>query len=161
MKYCKETTLNHHLAKTYPSAVELLVKIFSNNGYKKMSFPNDEQALNLDEIEKIRCKGKFSPDNTMDLVIGISNLGKNKQMILVELKLDLNPKNFERKELDGKINHSIELLKHDPPVCKDRVVVFKKDKIQQAKHYIKEAYGRNPKLQIKVMSPEEFKTEYF
>ncbi|GHV23532.1 hypothetical protein FACS189428_7150 [Clostridia bacterium] len=161
MKYCKETTLNHHLAKTYPSAVELLIEIFSNNGNKKMSFSDDEQALNLDKIEKMRCKGKSSPDNTMDLAMGISNLGKNKQMILVELKLDLNPKNFERKEMDGKINHSIELLKHDPPVCKDKVVIFKKDRIQQAKHYISVAYGKKLKLPIKVMSEQAFKTEYF
>ncbi len=69
MKYCKDTTLNHHLVRKYPSAVELLNNLFSKEGGIHRLF-DEEKVLNLDEIEHQRClKEKISQQSTMDFAM--------------------------------------------------------------------------------------------
>jgi len=161
MKYCEATTINHPLSSKYPAQVEPINTIFTNEGFELEIFEK-EKAINLDKIEIELCRGKCSLQPTMDFAIGLSKKGKNSQMLLVELKLNVNiPSNIARKEIDNKIKHSIEVLSHVPQIHFEKYVLFRKNQIAVAKSYMARLYGKSPKFAIIVKSPEEFKYDFF
>ncbi|MDR0863383.1 MAG: hypothetical protein LBO74_00440 [Candidatus Symbiothrix sp.] len=164
MKYCKDTTLHHHLVRRYQSEVELLKNIFVEEGGTATSF-NDEKALNLDKIEIKRCaQEKSSLNPTMDFAMGISDFGKKGQMLLVELKFRIkHPLNLKKEDIESKIKYSVDnLLLHDTRICKEKIVLFNKKVAPVANSYFQREYYRYKKEPpFIVMSEQEFKTEYF
>lgn len=161
MKYCKDTTTEHPLCKLYPICQELLNIIFHTEGCKETLF-SFETGLNLDKVETERCKGKASREATMDLALGVSNEGKSKQMLLVEMKFNSKqPQNISKKEIDSKIKHAIDLLSQEVPIAERKIVLFGDKQIQVAKHYISRLYAKSPKTAIAVMTAREFNETYF
>lgn len=161
MKYCETTTINHPVSNRYPAQIESINTIFSNEGFKQGIF-GEERAMNLDKIEIELCKGKCSLQPTMDFAIGLSKEGKNCQILLVELKLNVNvPSNVTKKEIDDKIRHSVEVLSHTPQIYTEKYILFRKEKIAVAKSYMSRLYGKPPKPLLQVKSPEEFKSDFF
>lgn len=161
MKYCEKTTIDHHLSRKYPKQLETINTIFTNEGLKQQIF-NQERAINLDKIEIELCRGKCSLQPTMDFAIGLSKEGRNCQILLVELKLNVDiPANVTRKEIDDKVKHSVEMLSHNPQICFEKCVLFRKNQIAVARSYMARLYGKSPKAAIVVKSPEEFKSDFF
>lgn len=81
----------HPLFKKFGTTLDSI----SKRDYKgKYPFPEVIKALDMDEYEKI--EGNADKDSTMDAVIGIDNKGD--KLLLVELKLDANPMNINKKK---------------------------------------------------------------
>ncbi|MCD7937227.1 MAG: hypothetical protein LUG98_10235 [Tannerellaceae bacterium] len=165
MKYCETTTLNHSLARTYPEQVEPLYDLFKAEG-GPADFFGEQQAINLDKIEKELCKKKNSPDPTMDLAMGISRLPgendvrKGRQILLVELKFRVtNPNQLRRTEIEGKITYSRQLVFSEIPICPGHVFIFSSTCLQQARRHIARLYLNKPT--VRVMDAQEFKDTYF
>lgn len=158
MPYCEQTTLNHSLSKKYPAQLEPINDLFTSEGFRQRRLFDSEKAINLDKIEREQARGKHSPKPTMDFAVGISNEGKNAQIVLTELKLRVdNPHNITRKEIEDKIKHSTELLSHEPQICQKKYLLFRQELLAVAKSRVARLYGNPPKPSVIVASPEQFR----
>lgn len=157
MPYCESTTRNHALSVKHSEQLEKINDLFKNEGFKGKALFGQEIAINLDKIEaKLSRKDKREQRKTVDFAVGISDNGKNKQMLMVELKLNVsNPDGITKKDIEEKIKHSNDLLGTDPQIGKEKYILFQNCVKQQAKHYIGRVYVNRPS--IHVLSPQEFK----
>ena len=72
MKYCKTTTQDHGLYRSYPSCHIKMSEIVTKEGGQGRLFSNEE-VLNLDAIEELLAKReKRNQRNTMDIAFGCS-----------------------------------------------------------------------------------------
>lgn len=161
MKYCLQTTTNHPISQTYPRHIELLNETLASEGCKTILF-KDEKALNLDRVELSLSKERKSPEPTMDIAIGLSRDGKDSRILLTEMKFRVSmPFNIRKDDIDKKISHSVSILSFQPPIYEQKVLLFDKRVIAQAKAHIARLYGKRPGNKIQVMTVEEFKKAYF
>jgi hypothetical protein len=161
MKYCRETTEQHPVCEQYPDELEFLNDIFNAEGLSCKLF-DKEKGINLDKIEIRRCTGVTNRQPTMDFAIGISQNGKKNQMLLVELKLNIkNPGNIPKSEIETEIRHSTDILSHQPPISKEKIIIFGDNQLETAKSCMARLYCKSPKMSIVVKSSEDFLKEYF
>lgn len=120
MTYNKTATLNHPIAKSYPSCVKDLDMIILTNDNQLKTKPNyflEVITIDLDAVqEEIAIRDKKDKDSSTDTFFIAIDTKKKSKCILVELKLNVeNPynyfnKNKNREDLRKKIIDSITLL---------------------------------------------------
>lgn len=156
MKYCKETTLLHPLAARFPNCLQELLHCIRQEGGKGNLFCHQEICINLDEVErKTACADRKA---TMDVTIGLSREGKNREMLLVEFRFRYkSPRNISEKNIRDKISHSKELL--GGTVSKDYIFIFSAHKNEARSYFNRLFKGRN--VSCIIMDEEEFYTSYF
>ncbi len=78
--------------------------------------------------------GQVEKNKSMDMAFGIKNSDSSKiQMQLIELRFNYNnPNNLDRKEIEGKVAGSSQLLSEVPPTVKLYMFIFKTEKLQEA-----------------------------
>ncbi|OAV74416.1 hypothetical protein Barb7_02091 [Bacteroidales bacterium Barb7] len=163
MKYSEETILTHPVSQKFTAEIEYINDIFESEGYKKKLFEK-ERALNLDKVEIKR--NKVNRDSTMDMAIGISEGGKNRNILLAELKFNVkNILNIIDKEginyIKKKIKHSIEILGNEIPVHAKKVILLNDDKKKQVAQYTNRLRENFPKSNIFIGTAKQFKEEFF
>ena len=129
MTYNRIETLNHFIAKAYPSFVKDLNLIILTNDNQLKTIPEyftEVVALDLDDIqEEIATQLKKNKDSSV-----VSD-ELRKRVILVEIKLNVeNPNNYfngnkSRRALCKKIEDSTKLLGDTLPIKNTYYLVFK------------------------------------
>ena len=156
MKYCKVTTLQHELAIKFPACLQELLTCIKQEGGKGGLFCHGEVCINLDEVEK--QIGHANRDATMDVTIGLSKQGKNREMLLVEFRFRYkSPRNISEKSIRDKIAHSKDLVGGN--ISKDYVFIFTSNKNEARSHFNRLFRGRN--VSCLIMDENEFYTTYF
>lgn len=142
MKYCKTTTQDHGLYRSYPSCRIKMCEIVANEGGQGRLFSN-EVVLNLDAIEELLARhDRRNKRNTMDITFGYSEQNgngriNNKCMCLVDFKYRVaNVLNLKKTELEDKVNGSIGIIGREIPIHKGYYFVFKKEIDAQARNRI-------------------------
>lgn len=161
MKYCEQTTLSHPISISYSQIVESIQALVNAEGCRKNIFA-EEKALNLDKLERCLCTGRRSPNPTMDAAIGLSIEKKTCKMLLVDFKFDVKqPTNLGKAEIEGKINNSKTILSQDPPIHRDKILIFNDALKAQAERHIARLYNNKPTKEVVTLTIEEFKQLYF
>ena len=134
MTYNRIETLNHFIAKAYPSFVKDLNLIILTNDNQLKTIPKyftEVVALDLDAIQnEIATQLKKNKDSSVDTCFVVSD-ELRKRVILVEIKLNVeNPNNYfngnkSRRALCKKIEDSIKLLGDTLPIKNTYYLVFK------------------------------------
>ena len=146
MNYSKTETLNHFIAKNYPSCVKDLDMIIQTNDNQLKTKLNhfaeviaidldavqEEIAIDLDAVqEEIAIRNKKDKDSSTDIFFVVIDTNDKRKCILVELKLNVeNPynyfnKNRNREDLKKKIVDSIALLGETTDIHQEYYFVFK------------------------------------
>ncbi len=90
---------------TFSACTEKISAILSNEGLRRNSWFNEERAINLDEVEKLR--NSAARKKTFDFVVAI----KRNKLLLSEVKLRINGITTGLiDDVIGKVQHSKELL---------------------------------------------------
>ncbi|MCL2649444.1 MAG: hypothetical protein FWD60_00275 [Candidatus Azobacteroides sp.] len=129
--YCKNTTLNHNLAKENRDCIVRINVIVEEEGGGKCSLFKDEfEVLNLDKIEnKLAQREKRNKRKTVDFIFGIEKAREPKNIVLTECKFNYkNVKNLDMTELDEKRKHSSSLLNYELQIFSTFYLLFQ-DKI--------------------------------
>lgn len=156
MKYCKATTLQHPLAKRYPACLQELWSCIKQEGGKGTLFCHKEICINLDEVEK--QTGRGDREATMDVTVGLSKEGKNREMLLVEFRFRYkSPRNISEANIRDKINHSRDLL--EGTVSRDYIFIFTSNKNEARSHFNRLFRGK--KVSCRIMDEDEFYATYF
>lgn len=156
MKYCKATTLQHPVAKKYPVCLQELLSCIKQEGGKGTVFCHKEICINLDEVEK--QKGRGDREATMDVTVGLSHEGKNREMLLVEFRFRYkSPRNISEANIRNKINHSRDLL--GGTASKDYIFIFTSNKNEARSHFNRLFRGKN--VSCRIMDEDEFYSIYF
>lgn len=133
MKYCKATTLQHPVAKKYPVCLQELLSC-------------------------IKQEGRGDREATMDVTVGLSHEGKNREMLLVEFRFRYkSPRNISEANIRNKINHSRDLL--GGTVSKDYIFIFTSNKNEARSHFNRLFRGKN--VSCRIMDEDEFYSIYF
>lgn len=143
MKYCKTTTQDHGLYRSYPSCHIKMSEIVTKEGGQGRLFSNEE-VLNLDAIEELLAKReKRNQRNTMDITFGCSvQNAKNGKitkrcMRLVDFKYRVtNVNNFKKADFEDKVDGSVDILGREIPIDGEYYFVFKKEIDAQARNRI-------------------------
>lgn len=143
----------HPLFKKFGTTLDSI----SKRDYKgKYPFPEVIKALDMDEYEKI--EGNADKDSTMDAVIGIDNKGD--KLLLVELKLDANPMNINKKKCLKKMYHTREILTKQEKGCTTiyptYIFVFDERWKQQARRVFNQKF---PKHEYIIRTHKDFNNE--
>ena len=135
MNYSKTETLNHFIAKNYPSCVKDLDMIIQTNDNQlktKLNHFAEVIAIDLDAVqEEIAIRNKKDKDSSTDTFFVAIDANEKHKCILVELKLNVeNPynyfnKNRNREDLKKKIIDSITLLGKTIDIHQEYYFVFK------------------------------------
>lgn len=135
MNYSKTETLNHFIAKNYPSCVKDLDMIIQTNDNQlktKLNHFAEVIAIDLDAVqEEIAIRNKKDKDSSTDIFFVVIDTNDKRKCILVELKLNVeNPynyfnKNKNREDLKKKIVDSIALLGETTDIHQEYYFVFK------------------------------------
>lgn len=156
MKYCKETTLLHPLATRFPHCLQELFSCIKQEGGKGILFCHKEICINLDEVEKNMAYSDRKA--TMDITVGLSREGKNREMLLVEFRFRYkSPRNISEGNIRDKISHSKELL--GGAVSKDYIFIFSSHKNEARSYFNRLFKGKN--VSCLIMDEEELYTTYF
>lgn len=140
--YCEETTRNHQITLNCSKCIQKIDAICKKDGAKNTCF-KEEVCLNLDEYETFSSKRKGTErQKTMDFCIGVKSPNDKKNMVLVELRLKYkNINNLRKKELEEKINHSIDILGQTPIIMNHYYFVFSSDKKNEALSRLRRIYS--------------------
>ena len=133
--YNRTATLNHFIAKNYPSCVKDLDIIILTNDNQLKTKPKlfaEVIAIDLDAVqEEIAIRNKKDKDSSTDIFFVVIDTNDKRKCILVELKLNVeNPynyfnKNKNREDLKKKIVDSIALLGETTDIHQEYYFVFK------------------------------------
>ena len=133
--YNRTATLNHFIAKNYPSCVKDLDIIILTNDNQLKTKPKlfaEVIAIDLDAVqEEIAIRNKKDKDSSTDTFFVAIDANEKHKCILVELKLNVeNPynyfnKNRNREDLKKKIIDSITLLWETIDIHQEYYFVFK------------------------------------
>ncbi len=161
MKYCEQTTLSHPVCRSHSQIIESIQTLVNAEGCRKNIF-SEQKALNLDKLERRLCTRQRSPNPTMDAAIGLSKEERICKMLLVDFKFDVKqPTNLGKAEIEGKINNSKTILSQDPPIHRDKILIFNDALKAQAERHIARLYSNKPTKEVVALSIEEFKQLYF
>ena len=135
MNYSKTETLNHFIAKNYPSCVkdlDMIIQTNENQLKTKLNHFAEVIAIDLDAVqEEIAIRNKKDKDSSTDIFFVVIDTNDKRKCILVELKLNVeNPynyfnKNKNREDLKKKIVDSIALLGETTDIHQEYYFVFK------------------------------------
>ncbi|EKY11255.1 hypothetical protein HMPREF9075_00773 [Capnocytophaga sp. oral taxon 332 str. F0381] len=135
MTYNKTATLNHPIAKSYPSCLKDLDMIILTNDNQlktKTNYFLEVITIDLDAVqEEIAIRDKKDKDSSTDTFFIAIDTKKKSKCILVELKLNVeNPynyfnKNKNREDLRKKIIDSITLLGKTISIHQEYFFIFK------------------------------------
>lgn len=129
MVYCRITTEEHFQSKTHPDClIELnnMITKEKQGNYTCSIFDSHWIVLDLDALEiKLKALEHRSYQNkTCDFTAGIKENNASK-MLLVECRLNYtNANNLTLTELNGKIEGSIAILGHTPPIHNSVYFIF-------------------------------------
>ena len=151
VKYCRTTTCTHPLSREHMEFLEEINILFQHEGAKNCNrFSTNNIALNLDKIEKkISQNERRDRRPTCDLMFGISEHERNKQIVLMECKFNQNG-NFDNKfkeSIRNKIEYSKYLLAHSA-FFKTTFVLVKEKTFNEAKNRINRLRQGSANLQI-------------
>lgn len=149
--YSLGTTLQHPLVIKFGDKVtERLDVLLKTEGYASQ-IENGCKVINLDKTERLTRPHAREYNETMDFAIGLDII----QMLLVELKLRVkNPVNIKAKDLEDKIKYSKVLLGSDIAISSDRVFIFKKSVLPQARNHISRLFCN--RSNYKTLTVDEF-----
>lgn len=153
--YSVGTTLQHPLVEKFGVKVtDRLDIMLKEEGYSS-GIDNGCLVINLDKAERIARPHASAYNETMDFTLGLDTI----QMLLVELKLRVNnPVNIRAKDLEDKIKYSKALIGSDIAITKDKVFIFKRSVIAQARNHISRLFCN--KNNYKTLTVDEFIVEY-
>lgn len=123
-------------------------------------FDKDICCLDMDSYETITCHGQKK--ETMDATIGVRKFSNNNfsasRLLLVELRMDYkSEKNLSKSKMEGKINHTRELLGSDMPFCNYSLFVFRPNVIERVRRWFNEKSREGGLLKKgKAVSTDEF-----
>lgn len=157
MKYCKETTCCHELAKAFPDCLQEICICMKEEGGAGHLFQNRELCINLDKVEQ---KSAFADKKaTMDFSVGISQNGQKQTMLLVELRFRYkSPRNISETNIRNKIIHSKELVKG--VIIPDYVFLFSKNSKNEARAHFNRLFS-GKRISCIIMDEQEFYHHFF
>lgn len=150
MKYSKEETLKTSLAQQFKRCVKDYNIIFKDNDDNLRTIPNyftDVEVIDFDCIEKkLSDLQHRNPVKSVDSIFVISDDSLNREIVLVELRLNYtNMANLEKKELEEKVKETIKTLKsfENINIHSEYFFVFQPNRTQEARNRLNRM---NPKI---------------
>lgn len=150
MKYSKEETLKTSLAQQFKRCVKDYNIIFKDNDNNLRTIPNyftDVEVIDFDCIEKkLSDLQHRNPVKSVDSIFVISDDSLNREIVLVELRLNYtNMANLEKKELEEKVKETIKTLKsfENINIHSEYFFVFQPNRTQEARNRLNRM---NPKI---------------
>lgn len=149
-KYNKEETLKTSLSQKYKECVKDYNIIFRDNDNNLNTTPNyftNVEVIDFDCIEK-KLSGlqHRNPVKSVDSIFVISDNSLNREIVLVELRLNYtNMANLEKKELEEKVKETIKTLKsfENINIHSEYFFVFQPNRTQEARNRLNRM---NPKI---------------
>ena len=140
MVYCKITTERHFQSIAHSDCLIRLNQLITKEGSSCSIFDSDWIALDLDALEiKLRTiERRSSQYKTCDFSIGIK-LNNATKILLAECRLRYTSANkLSAAELNGKIDGSITILGHTPPIHNSVYFIFTDKVCSMAKRKLRE-----------------------
>jgi hypothetical protein len=148
MNYCNITTRNHPVSISNNTCLESINNIVSREGGPNGTFQSNQIGLNLDMVEHNSRRAQLRP--TMDFCFGISQNLRNQQIVLTELKLNVDkPRKITRSDIEDKVNGSIVILTRAISIHQVYYFVFRPDNHEQARRHFASLYNNNPRSPYK------------
>lgn len=163
MKYCKATTEGHKIAKTHKCIKQITI-VLLREGWKSKAglFSENQTVIDLDLLEEcLSKKQKRDKLPSMDIAFGVELHNREKNLLLVELKLNVsNPNNLDLTDLKDKIHGSKLALSHEFPINNRFVFVFQTKIIEQIRNRLSRQIPRIPSS-YEVLDVHSLKGNYF
>ena len=156
-KYNKEETLNTSLAQQYNECVKdynIIFKDNDNNLDVTPSYFTNVEVIDFDCIEeKLSGLQHRKPVKSVDSIFVISDNSLNREIVLVELRLNyVNMANLEKKELEEKVEETIKTLKkiENINIHSEYFFVFQPNKTEEARNRLSRMNPRIPATYISI-----------
>jgi hypothetical protein len=158
MKYSQPTTLSHPLSIRYPHFIRNINTIVKEE--KGLHFPfGSDVAIDLEAIKENTIEVNVKGIKSVDMVLGMEDAHGNKNLLLVELKLDCNSVGSIYQNCKGKMEDSkLLLFGGGIPVYYKDVFVFNDKLLNVSRSVIARSLV---KPNVEVLSIHELKTNYF
>lgn len=152
MEYSQVLTEQVHPLRKYAEHLNGLMRIEGGKGL----MPEHMFGINLDKVEK--SMGRVPNLPTMDVAIGVSDGGKKKRMLLVELKLNCkNPNNLKREDFDGKIANSVQLISFEGAgIHTIKYFLFPNKCVNEAKLRIRRLHANRKMTECEILHEADF-----
>ena len=168
MKYCEATTNNHNISQTYLQCLKDINDLINENIDDKSDlcsfFENNEIVIDGDLAEKMVANFESrNVNNSVDMIFGISQKFKNKQIVFVELKLNCenSMKSIKAIRLIEKDMFSRTLFTTEIEQHQITYFIFSKSLLQQAKSVFQtRLFGKVPNSFIPI-TLEDLKEKFF
>ena len=156
-KYSKEETLKTSLAQQFKGCVKDYNIIFKDNDDNLGTIPNyftDVEVIDFDCIEKKLSDLQYrKPVKSVDSIFVISDDSLNREIVLVELRLNYtNMAHLKREELEEKVKETIKTLKsfENINIHSEYFFVFQPNRTEEARNRLSRMNPRIPATYISI-----------